>query len=549
MSAALVQLGIAEASRLIDAGSLSPVDLTRAYLDRIATIDPVLNSFITVTADQAMDQARAAEHAITNGRRTGPMHGIPYALKDIYDTAGLLTSGHSARCADRIPTEDATVVRKLREAGAVMLGKLSTHEFATGGPSFDLPWPPARNPWDTARFPGGSSSGSGAAVAADLAPLAMGTDTGGSIRLPAAFCGVAGVKPTYGRVSKRGVLPLSWTMDNAGPLARTAADCAIALQAIAGFDPADPDSADVRVPDFSAALSTGLKGVRIGLIRHFYETDRRAAEPVVAAMDATIALLRSLGAVVTEITLQPIAVYQSCLRVIVLAESFAIHGDRLRTRPQDYGEVFRYRIIPGAFVSGIDYIQAQRYQRALFDEMLATFAQVDVLLTAGTWNEAPLLETMVAEANFAAPPLSSPFNISGLPTISLCNGFGPAGMPLSLQLAAAPFDEPMMIRVAHAYEQAAGWHTRRPTIPTAQATITPPDQLGAPATPAARDAWRSMSAAAGLDLDTRQLDQLCEAMPHVDAMRAVLPRGLPLSIEPANTFRVPAYTGAADHAG
>jgi aspartyl-tRNA(Asn)/glutamyl-tRNA(Gln) amidotransferase subunit A len=495
-----------------------------------------------------MAEARAAEAAIARGGRIGPLHGIPYALKDIYDTAGILTSGHSARCRERVPAEDATVVRKLREAGGVMLGKLSTHEFATGGPSFDLPWPPARNPWDTARFSGGSSSGSGAAVAADLAPLAMGTDTGGSIRLPAAFCGVAGVKATYGRVSKRGVLPLSWTMDNAGPLARTVEDCAIALQVVAGYDPGDPDCADVPVPDFSAGLGQGLKGVRVGLVRHFYETDRRAAEPVVAAMDATVELLRQLGATVTEVTLQPIAVYQSCLRVIIIAESFSIHGERLRTRPQDYGEVFRYRIIPGAFVSGTDYVQAQRYQRVLVDEMLAAFDDVDVLLTAGTWNEAPLLETMVAEANFAAPPLCSPFNIGANPTISLCNGFGPNGMPLSLQLAAAPFNEPMMFRVAHAYEQAAGWHTRRPVIPAVQAPVIPPSQLGKAATPEDRDAWRLLSDAEGLHLDQRQLDQLCEAMPHLDAMRAMVPRDLPLSVELANTFRVPAYDGA-DHAG
>uniref|UniRef100_UPI00131E97E0 amidase n=1 Tax=Acidisphaera sp. L21 TaxID=1641851 RepID=UPI00131E97E0 len=478
MTGALHELGLAEASRQLGAGTLSPVELTQAYLDRIAAIDPVVNSYITVTADRALAEAKAAETAITDGHRIGPLHGIPYALKDIYDTAGILTSGHSARCKTRIPTEDATVVRKLREAGGVMLGKLSTHEFATGGPSFDLPWPPARNPWGLTRFTGGSSSGSGAAVAADLAPLAMGSDTGGSVRLPASFCGVAGVKPTYGRVSKRGILPLSWTMDNAGPLARTVEDCAIALQAIAGYDPADPDCADRAVPDFRAGFGQGLKGLRVGLVRHFYETDRRADDSVVAAMDASMNLLRSLGATVQDVTLQPIGIYQSCLRVIVLAESFAIHGERLRTHPEEYGEVFRYRIIPGAFVSGIDYVQAQRSQRALLTEMMNAFHDVDVLVTAGTWGEAPDLRRMQAEANFASPPLSSPFNIAAMPAISICNGFSPGGLPLAMQIAAAPFDEVTMFRVAQAYEQATPWLERRPVIDTTRPDVLPPDQLG-----------------------------------------------------------------------
>ena len=544
----LTQLGIAEASRQIERGALSPTDLVRAYLDRIATIDPVINSFITVTAETALTEAKAAEAALAGGARLGPMHGIPYALKDIYDTKGVLTSGHSARCRDRVPTADAAVVEKLRAAGGVMLGKLSTHEFATGGPSFDLPWPPARNPWGLTRFAGGSSSGSGAAVAADLAPLAMGTDTGGSIRLPAAFCGVAGVKATYGRVSKRGVLPLSWTMDNAGPLARTVEDCAIALQVVAGYDPADPDSADQPVPDFRAGFGAGLKGVRIGLIRHFYETDRQADPQAIAAMDAACDMFRQLGATVRDVSLQPIGVYQSCLRVMVIAESFAIHGTHLRAQPEDYGEVFRYRIIPGAFVTGFDYVSAQRQHRMLLEEQLALFHDVDILLTAGIWGEAPEMGAMMAEANFASPPLASPFNISGVPTISIPNGFSRNGLPLAMQIAAAPWDEAGMFRVAHAYEQASEWHRRRPTIPATRPDVTPADQLGGPASDADRANWRAMAAAAGLDLAPRQLDQLCEAMPHLDAMRGQVVRGLPPAVEPSLTFRVPLFQGATDHA-
>jgi aspartyl-tRNA(Asn)/glutamyl-tRNA(Gln) amidotransferase subunit A len=479
-----------------------------------------------------------AEAAIMRGERIGPLHGIPYALKDIYDTAGLLTTGHSARLRDRVPAADATVVRKLRESGGVLLGKLSTHEFATGGPSFDLPWPPARNPWALDRFAGGSSSGSGAAVAADLAPLAMGTDTGGSVRLPAAFCGVAGLKPTYGRVSKRGVLPLSWTMDNCGPLARTVADCAIALQAIAGFDPEDPGSADVPVPDFSAGLGQGLQGARVGLIRHFYEQDRVADPQVIAAMEAATAVLRDLGAEVREVPMRPLFAYQACMRVIVLAESFAIHGAHLRDHPEQYGEVLRYRLMPGAFVSGADYVQAQRQQRALLAEMRAAFREMDVLVTAGTWGETPKLDGMVAEANFSAPPLTSPFNVTALPTISICNGFSANGLPLAMQIAAAPFEEAKLFRVADAYEQAAGWHHRRPVIPALQPRIVPPDQLGRPAEPEIREAWHLLSEGPQLTLAARQLDQLCEAMPHVEAMRGTIPRDLPVHMEPANGFRV-----------
>ncbi|MBK1660047.1 amidase [Paracraurococcus ruber] len=529
-------LTIAESARRIATRDLSPVELARAFLDRIAAVDGVLHSYVAVTADLAMAQAKQAEAEILRDGARSPLHGVPYALKDIYDTAGLATTGHSARCKDRLPTEDAHTVAKLREAGGVLLGKLATHEFATGGPSWDLPFPPARNPWDLSRFPGGSSSGSGAAVAAGLAPGAMGSDTGGSIRLPAAFCGIAGIKPTYGRVSKRGVLPLSFTLDNAGPMAWTVEDCSLLLQAIAGHDPLDPASADVPVPDYGATLRAGVNGLRIGLVRHWYTTDRAAAPEVVAAMDAAAEVLRGLGAEVREITLRPLSDYQSCMRITALAESFAIHGDWLRTRPQDYGEVFRYRILPGAFVPASDYVQAQRLQRILAQGMLDAFGEVDALITASTWGEAPVMAEMRAEANFAAPPLTNPWNVAQLPSLSLCNGFGPGGLPLSMQVATKPFDEALAFRIGHAYEAATPWRGKRPVLPATPFRDTPVSQAAPPPADPARATYAMLAGLASVAPNEEQFAQLCEALPHVEALGARLPRTLPFWAEPANSI-------------
>ncbi|MBX9699244.1 MAG: hypothetical protein K2X74_07390, partial [Acetobacteraceae bacterium] len=424
--------------------------------------------------------------------------------------------------------------------GGVLLGKLATHEFATGGPSWDLPWPPARNPWDIARFPGGSSSGSGAAVAAGLAPGAMGSDTGGSIRLPAAFCGTAGIKPTYGRISKRGVLPLSFTLDNAGPLAWTVEDCAILTGITAGHDPRDPASADLPVPDYRAALTGDIRGLRIGWVRHWYETDHRASDEVIASMGAAMDVLRGLGAEVREVTLRPLADYQACMRITAMVESFAIHADWLRTRPQDYGEVFRYRILPGALVSGTDYIKAQRLQRILAQGMLDALAGVDALVTSSTWGEAPVMAPMRAEANFAAPPLTNPWNVAQIPALSLCNGFSAAGLPLSMQIAGRPFDEATVFRIGHAYERATPWRARRPAVPAAPIQDTPADQAAPPPSEAARATYATLAGLAGIAPDARQFAQLCEAFPHAEAMAAALPADLPFWAELANSV---SFTG------
>src|SRR5919206_2926730 len=344
-------LTIAEAARLIERKELSPIELLDSRLQRIERLDGRLNSFIRVLADEARATARAAEAEIAAGQYRGPLHGIPIGLKDIYETAGVATTGHSKVMQDHVPKADAFSVKKLRDAGAVVMGKLATHEFAFGGPSFDLPWPPARNPWDTTRFTGGSSSGTGASVAAGLVLGGTGSDTGGSIPGPSAFCGLAGIKPTYGIVSRMGILPLAFSLDHAGPMAWTAEDCAIMLQAMAGHDPADPGSADHPIPDYRAALTGDVKGLRIGLIRHFYERDNEANAATRNAIDAAAKKLQELGCSVRDITLSPLADWAACGVMIMLSEAYAIHEATLRERFGDYGELFRDRMALAALVS------------------------------------------------------------------------------------------------------------------------------------------------------------------------------------------------------
>src|SRR5436190_20997946 len=299
-------LTIAEAARLIESRELSPVELVDSRLDRITRLDDRLHSFIRVLADSARADARAAEAEIAAGKYRGPLHGIPIGLKDIYETAGVATTGHSKVMQDHVPKADAFSVAKLKSAGAIVMGKLATHEFAFGGPSFDLPWPPARNPWNPEHFTGGSSSGTAAAVAAGMVLGGLGSDTGGSIRSPAALCGITGLKPTYGRVSRRGVFPLAFSLDHVGPMAWTAEDCAILLQALAGHDPRDPASADIPADNYRSGLKKSIRGVRIGVVRHFFEKDNKAGEQTVRAIDAALAVLKAQGAVVREVKLSPL---------------------------------------------------------------------------------------------------------------------------------------------------------------------------------------------------------------------------------------------------
>ncbi len=539
--AALPFLSIAEAARLIAARRLSPVELAQACLDRIAAIDPQLNAFLLPTAETALRQAGAAEAAIMRDGPRSPLHGIPFALKDIFCTAGIRTTGHSRVCAAVVPAEDAASVAAIYQAGGVLLGKLATHEFAHGGPSFDLAWPPARNPWNTAHFTGGSSSGSGAAVAAGLTPAALGSDTGGSIRSPAALCGIVGLKPTYGLVSRRGVYPNSFTFDHVGPMTWTVEDCAILLQAIAGHDPADPASADRPIPDYRAALSGDIRGLRIGVVRHFHEQDIDTAPEVAAALEAALDVLRGLGATIAEVRLRPAKQYSDVKVTIAESELFAIHAAVLRERPGDFGDDFLGRVLGAVLISGADYMAAQRERRAMLAEFADVFARSDALVTPTAPAPAAPLGAWRTELFWSKASFTTPFNVSGGPALAQCMGFGAAGLPLSLQIAGRPFDDATVLRIADAYERATAWRARRPALvpgapaPPLPAPPEPASRLG----PAERASVADACRRAGLALTERQLDMACVAAPYVAAMTGRLRRARAYGDEPANIFRLP----------
>lgn len=460
----LCHLTIGDAAPLLHDGRLSPVELTEAFLARIERLNPTLHAYVLVTAERARADAERAEAEIKAGHYRGPLHGIPIALKDLYDTAGFPTTACSHVHVNRVPTEDAETTARLAAAGAVLLGKLTTHEFAFGGPSWDLPTPPARNPWNTEHFTGGSSSGSGSATAAGLAMATLGSDTAGSIRMPAFFCGVTGLKPTYGLVSRRGVTPLAYSLDHCGPLTWTVADCALMMNVLAGHDPRDPASADVALPDYAAALDGDIAGKRIGLIRHFYDGDTDAAEPVKTAMAAATATFEDLGATVEEVTLPALQDFHACNFVIMLAEAYAIHQKSLRETPELYGEILRDRMMMASLLSGLDYVQALRMRTRLKAAVDALFTRHDFLITAGGWAPAPRLQTMPKFYVFENPLITSPFNVSGHPAICVCNGFSPEGLPVGMQIVGRPFDDAGVLGIAAAYERATPYREARPTV-------------------------------------------------------------------------------------
>lgn len=542
MSSELYFLTIAEAARLIQSRKISPVELTRALVDRIAAIDLQVNAYITVTADLALKQARQAEAEVARGNYKGPLHGIPIALKDLYNTAGILTSGHSKICIDNIPSDNAAAVDKLYQAGAVLLGKLATSEFAHGGPDFGLPWPPARNPWNTEHFTGNSSSGSAAAVAAGLALGALGTDTGGSIRNPASYCGTAGLKPTYGLVSRYGVIPDSYTFDHCGPLAWTAEDCAIALQAIAGHDPRDPASVERSLPDYRAALAGDIKGLRIGVIRHFWEEDLQFSPEVGAAMDAAIEVLSRLGARLETIRVRPLRDFFDLKIIIAESEIFAVHQKELIERPQDFGTHFLGQTLGGCLFEGVDYVQAQRERRRILIEMADLYKQYDAFLTACI-GPAPRIDACRILTAWERASITTPFNVTTSPALALCNGFTKDGLPLSMQIAGKPFDESTVLRIGHAYEQATPWRARRPALKPGRTAppVTPqPHLAGAPEVDAeTRRKVDVFAERAGLKLPEHLREQLYAAAPYAFAMAERIRRGFARVEEPCNVFRMP----------
>jgi aspartyl-tRNA(Asn)/glutamyl-tRNA(Gln) amidotransferase subunit A len=465
---ALHELSLAELSRRIAARSLSPVELLESCIARIKALDGGLNSVLLLLEERARAEARAAEAEIAAGHYCGPLHGIPIGLKDIYETAGIRTTAHSAVLRDHVPAEDATTVRLLREAGAVIPAKLATWEFAIGGTSFDLPWPPACNPWDRRLDPTGSSSGSAVAVAAGMLPGAMGSDTGGSIRNPASWCGIAGHKPTYGLVSRKGVLPLSWSLDHAGPMAWTAEDCALMMSVLAAHDPEDPASAQVPVPDFAGSIAEGrrhgLSGLRIGVVRHFFERDVPCTPAVLAAMEDSILAMRELGAELRDVTLPAYGDYAAPGNIIARAESWAIHDAWLTEDASRYGAYGRRRLASGAFISAGDYLHAQRRRALLIARTLEAMEGLDAVVfpTARGTAEPMGVDTVGPKG----PPafFARVFNLVGGPALSVCNGFSPEGLPVGLQVAGRPFADHLVLRIGDAVERALGTRLRRPVL-------------------------------------------------------------------------------------
>jgi aspartyl-tRNA(Asn)/glutamyl-tRNA(Gln) amidotransferase subunit A len=463
---------ITEQAALVRSGRLSPVELTRAYLDRIAKLDATLRAFITVDGDRALAAARVLEGEATAGTWRGPLHGVPLAHKDLFLIEGLSTSCGTRTADYFVGAPPCTAVARLVAAGAITLGKLNMTELALGPFGDNAHHGDVQNPWRLGHASGGSSSGSGAAVAAALAAGALGTDTGGSIRLPAACCGVVGLKPTYGRVSRAGVMPLSWSYDHVGPLARTTRDAALLLGLIAGHDPLDATSSRRPVPDYLAALDGGVKGLRVGVAGGFYA---EGLDPVVAdALAQAVAVLRELGAAVGPITVpDPKPMVAACSTPMVRAESAAIHSRLLKERPGELQPTVRDRMAPGLTVSAYEYLQGQRLRARFTREFLdAVFSRIDVLVTPTIPEPAPALAHVKAGATADVisrmgrfSRLTRPFNALGVPALSVPAGASADGRPIAMQLVGRPFDEAVLLRLGEAYERATAWHRRRPALP------------------------------------------------------------------------------------
>ncbi len=464
-------LSIHDASQQIAAGRLSPVELVEALIARAEGLDGTLHAYLLPTFEPALAAARRAEAEIAAGRRLGALHGIPYGLKDIIDTAGIRTTCHSKILEHNVPARDAVVTERLNAAGAILMGKLATHEFAFGGPCFDLPWPPARNPWNTAHHPGGSSSGSGAAVAAGLLPGALGSDTGGSVRNPASCCGLVGIKPTYGRVPRAGVFPLAYSLDSVGPLTRTVRDNALMLQVISGPHPRDPASAEAPVPDFSAGIGSGIEGLRIGYVRHFHSEDMIADAEVAAGLDAVAETLAGLGASVRETRLAPLGHYAGGNRILLTVEGYAVHRRWLRERPEDYAAMTREKLLPGAFVPGADYVDALRLRGRLRDAFVRLMGEFDALICASSMEPPSRIDDAAEVARTYTRQARTPFSFLGSPALVMPCGMHSSGLPLSVQIVGKAFDEAMLYRVAAAYEAATDWSRRHPSQ---EPSLTPP---------------------------------------------------------------------------
>lgn len=466
--AELKKLTLASAARLVAKKEISPVELTQAVLDRIGRLNEKMRTFITVTGDKALERAKAAEREIAGGRRP-PLQGVPISLKDLYDTKGIKTTAGSKIFEARVPNEDASVVKKLNDAGVVLVGKANMHEFAFGVTTMNPHYGTARNAWNPECISGGSSGGSASAIALSLGFGSLGSDTGGSIRIPASVCGIAGLKPTYGRSSLRGVVPLSWSLDHPGPMAQTVEDVALLLGVIAGHDPQDPYSRKMPVPRYTEALTGNIKGVRVGIPRTYF-FDHVAPE-VDSAVRVALKTLERLGARMVEVDMPTAALQRAIWTHIASPEAYAFHEHYLEKQGDLYGSDVRGRIESGRLLLSVDYVRAQRARSIMKDECKAAFKSADVIVTPTLPIPPPridrLLQPWGSEPETAQASLTRftrPFNLTGVPTISIPCGFTAENLPIGIQIAGKAFDESMVLRVAHAYEQDAKWFERRPAM-------------------------------------------------------------------------------------
>jgi len=440
--------------------SMSPVEVTQAVLDRIRRLDPLLNAFITVLEEPALAQARQAEQELRRGNDRGLLQGVPVSVKDIFDTAGVRTTAASRIWRDRVPNKSATAVRRLLDAGAVLIGKCNLLEFAYGIVHPD--YGQCNNPWNPSRTSGGSSSGSAASVAAGMGWASLGTDTGGSIRLPASYCGIVGLKPTYGRVSRYGVAPLSWSLDHVGSLTRTVEDAAIVLQTIAGHDPLDFTSSRIPVSDYRARLREEVHKITVGVMEQHMDALRPGVAEVVGE---AIRELERAGMKIRPVHINSLQGADAALLLVILPEATVVHQEWLRKCPEDYAEMTRQQLEMGALIPSVDYLRAQQYRRRLLKEFVEVFREVDVVVGPTAPWEAPKEDPVVAAGEGSEEAhRTCPFNLTGMPAVSVPCGFGKDGLPIGLQIAGLPMAEAMVLRVAYAYEQRAGWFRQRPPL-------------------------------------------------------------------------------------
>ncbi len=472
-SVELTRLPLSALAALIERREVSPVEAAEAYIRRIDAAEPRLNAFITRTSDHALRSARQAEAEILRGGYRGALHGVPVGLKDLFNTQGVRTTSGSAIDSDYVPDEDSAVAERLSSAGACLVGKLHMTEMAFDGTSLNRHYGPARNPWDTERMAGGSSSGAGVAVASGMAALTVGTDTGGSVRVPAGLCGVTGLKPTFGLISRYGATPLSWSMDHVGPLARSVLDAALALNALAGHDPRDPGSLRAPPRDYAAGLeesgAEGAAGVRIGVVDSF---GWDLTEPdVKSAFEAAMAQLETLGADARSAATPDLALVNAAGSVVQTAEAAALHRERVLGRGREMDQAIRRRIESGLFISAEAYLHAQRVRAMLRRELLSTLEQVDLLASPTTAIAAPRLEQQhvtiqgrQVHIREGLLRITRVFSAVGLPAISIPCGFTEDALPVGLQLVGRPLSEPLLLRVAHAYQTSTEWHTQHPDV-------------------------------------------------------------------------------------